>query len=154
MHKPSNSMSVFDGIDRRILASLQSDARMAHAEIGRRVGLSPPAVAERIKKLEDAGVVTGYHARLDARKLGFDLRALIALRAFTGRLKALLERVRTLEEVQHCYRITGNENLIMEVVLHDQEHLERLIDFLIAYGEVRTHLILSDAVPVPRIVPL
>ena len=77
---------------------------------------------------------------------GYQLKAIITLKAFMGKLKPFLEMVVTLDEVVNCYRITGNENIIMEVVLRDQFHLEKFIDKLILYGETRTHIILSDVV--------
>ncbi len=129
-----------------ILHQLQENARRTHTEIGRAVGLSSPAVAERIKRMEDAGVIKGYHVEVDHAKLGHQLRAIITLRAFVGRLKPFLEKVKQFPEVLNCYRITGNENIIMEVVLDDQFHLERFIDQLINYGETRTHIVLSNVV--------
>ena len=68
------------------------------------------------------------------------------MKAFMGKLKPFLEKVKTLDEVVNCYRITGNENIIMEVVLRDQFHMEKFIDMLIQYGETRTNIILSDVI--------
>ncbi|MCP9198379.1 Lrp/AsnC family transcriptional regulator [Gramella sp. GC03-9] len=135
-----------DKINWAILEELQKNARVSFTEIGRKIGLTSPAVAERVKKMEDAGVIKGYQTKLSHQKMGYQLRAIINLRAFTGRLKAFLETVKNFEEIVNCYRITGNENIIMEVVLHDQVHLEKLIDKLITYGETRTHIILSDVI--------
>lgn len=135
-----------DRINWAILEELQRNARLSFSEIGRKIGLSSPAVAERVKKMEDAGIIKGYQANVSHQKTGYQLRAIINLRAFTGRLKAFLETVKNFEEIVNCYRITGNENIIMEVVLRDQVHLEKLIDKLITYGETRTHIILSDVI--------
>lgn len=135
-----------DRINWAILEILQGNSRLSFSEIGRKVGLSSPAVAERVKKMEDAGIIKGYQTSVSHQKLGYQLRAIINLRAFTGRLKAFLETVKNFEEIVNCYRITGNENIIMEVVLRDQGHLEKLIDKLITYGETRTHIILSDVI--------
>jgi len=135
-----------DKLNWAILEELQKNARASFSEIGRKVGLTSPAVAERVKKMEDAGVINSYKVNLSAHKTGYQLRAVITLRAFTGRLKAFLETVKTFKEVINCYRITGNENIIMEVILHDQVHLEKLIDRLITYGETRTHIILSNVI--------
>lgn len=110
------------------------------------MGLTPPAVAERIKKMEDLEIIVGYHAIVSHSNTGHALKAIITLRAFMGKLKPFLEMVKSLKEVINCYRITGNENIIMEVVLVDQFHLEKFIDKLIQYGETRTHIILSDVV--------
>jgi len=135
-----------DKLNWAILKLLQQNARTSFSEIGRKIGLTSPAVAERVKKMEDAGVISSYKVNLSHQKTGYQLRAMITLRAFTGRLKAFLETVPNYKEVINCYRITGNENIIMDVILHDQAHLERLIDRLITYGETRTHIILSKVV--------
>ncbi len=135
-----------DHLSTEILLCLQKNARASFAEIGRKVGLTSPAVAERIKKMEDLGIIENYHAKISYTKLGHQLRAIITLRAFVGKLRPFLKKVASLEEIINCYRITGNENIIMEVVLKDQRHLEQFIDTLITYGETRTHIILSDVV--------
>lgn len=138
--------TAIDHLNWGILQSLQQNARESFASIGRKVGLTPPAVAERVKKMEDMGILEGYHARVSHAMAGYQLKAIITLKAFMGKLKPFLEMVVTLDEVINCYRITGNENIIMEVVLRDQFHLEKFIDKLILYGETRTHIILSDVV--------
>ena len=135
-----------DHLSTEILKCLQKNARASFAEIGRQVGLTSPAVAERIKKMEDLGIIEHYQTKISYTKLGHQLRAIITLRAFVGKLRPFLKRVTSFEEVLNCYRITGNENIIMEVVLKDQAHLEQFIDTLITYGETRTHIILSDVV--------
>ncbi len=129
-----------------ILQCLQQNARLSNAEIGRKVGLSSPAVAERIKKMEDYGVLKGYKAEVSYTKTGYQLKAIITLRAFMGRLQPFLVKVATFKEVMNCYRITGNENIVMEVILRDQIHLQEFIDRLITYGEVKTHIILSNLI--------
>ena len=135
-----------DALNWQILDSLQKNARQSFAEIGRNVGLTSPAVAERVKKMEDSGVIKGYKAQVSYHKTGHQLKAVITLRAFMGRLKPFLEKVKEFKEVINCYRITGNENIIMEVVLYDQSHLEEFIDKLITYGETKTHIILSNVI--------
>ena len=135
-----------DELNWKILQCIQNNARETFAEIGRKVGLTPPAVAERIKKMEDLGIIEGYKAKVSHAKAGYQLRAIITLRAFMGKLKPFLETVNSFDEVINCYRITGNENIIMEVILKDQFHLEGFIDKLIQYGETRTHIILSNVI--------
>ncbi len=119
---------------------------MSNAEIGRRVGVSSPAVGERIKKMEDADIIQGYTTFVSPFEVGYQLKALITLRAFMGMLKPFLEKVKTYDEVVNCYRITGNENIVMEVVLKNQKHLETFIDQLISYGETKTQIVLSHVV--------
>lgn len=135
-----------DELNWSILNLLQENSRLSMASIGRKVGLTPPAVAERVKKMEDLGILTGYKAKVAHNMVGYQLQAIITLRAFMGKLKPFLETVRNYSEVVNCYRITGNENIIMEVILKDQFHLEKFIDKLIQYGETRTHIILSHVI--------
>ena len=135
-----------DTIHSKILEQLQINARISNTAIAKQVGISSPAVTERIKKLEDSGVIEGYYAKVSHFELGYHFRALITVRAFMGRLKPFLHNVQSLEEVVNCYRITGNENIVMEVVLNNQHHLEKFIDQLITYGETKTQIILSNVV--------
>ena len=132
-----------DTLNWKILKCLQKNARMSNAEIGRQVGVSSPAVSERIKKMEDAEVIEGYTTFVSPFKAGYQLKAIITLRAFMGMLKPFLEKVKTYDEVVNCYRITGNENIVMEVVLKNQKHLESFIDQLISFGETKTQIVLS-----------
>jgi len=135
-----------DEINWKILNALQKNARQTNTQIAKQVEISSPAVAERIRKMEDAGILKGYHAQVSHVETNYQLKAIITLRAFMGRLKAFLEIVKNFDEVVNCYRITGNENIIMEVVLKDQLHLEQFIDRLITYGETKTHIVLSNVV--------
>jgi len=135
-----------DDLNWKILECLQENARASFANIGRQVGLTPPAVAERVKKMEDLEILEGYKAMVSHAMTGHQLKAIITLRAFMGKLKPFLATVITFKEVVNCYRITGNENIVMEVLLKDQFHLEKFIDRLIQYGETRTHIILSNVV--------
>lgn len=143
-----------DVLNWQILKCLQKNARMSNAEIGRQVGVSSPAVAERIKKMEDAEIITSYKTVISPFAAGYQLKAIITLRAFMGMLKPFLEKVKTYDEVINCYRITGNENIVMEVVLKNQSHLEKLIDQLIVYGETKTQIVLSHVVSHNPVKPL
>ena len=143
-----------DNLNWKILKCLQVNARMSNAEIGRRVGISSPAVSERIKKMEDAEIIQGYTTFVSPFEAGYQLKALITLRAFMGMLKPFLEKVKSYDEVVNCYRITGNENIVMEVVLKNQKHLESFIDQLISYGETKTQIVLSHVVKHSEVKPL
>jgi len=134
-----------DTVNSMILKCLQENAR---------IGMSSPAVSERIKKMEDAEIIEGYKTFVSPFKSGYQLKALITLRAFMGMLKPFLEKVKTYDEVVNCYRITGNENIVMEVVLKNQEHLEFFIDQLIIYGETKTQIVLSHVVKHSEIKPI
>ena len=135
-----------DSLNWNILNLLQQNARISNAAIGRKVGISSPAVSERIKKMEDAGLILGYKTLVSPFKADYQLKAIITLRAFTGKLKPFLTKVKTYDQVINCYRITGNENIVMEVVLKNQKQLEGFIDELIVYGETKTQIVLSHVV--------
>jgi Lrp/AsnC family leucine-responsive transcriptional regulator len=135
-----------DTINWEILKFLQKNARITNTEIAKHVGISSPAVAERIRKMEDLGIIQGYYAKVSHYETGHQLKAIITVRAFMGRLKPFLQKVAAFNEVINCYRITGNENIVMEVVLYDQKHLQLFIDKLITYGEIRTHIVLSNVI--------
>ncbi len=135
-----------DLINRKILVLLQQNARLSNAEIGRNVGITSPAVSERIKKMEDLGIIENYRTIISPFEVGYQLKALVTLHAFMGKLKPFLEKVKSFDEVVNCYRITGNENFVMEVILKNQKHLEAFIDQLILYGECKTQIILSHVV--------
>ena len=135
-----------DSLNWNILNLLQQNARISNAAIGRKVGISSPAVSERIKKMEDAGLILGYKTLVSPFRADYQLKAIITLRAFMGKLKPFLTKVKTYDEVINCYRITGNENIVMEVVLKNQKQLEGFIDELIVYGETKTQIVLSHVV--------
>ena len=135
-----------DSLNWNILNLLQQNARISNAAIGRKVGISSPAVSERIKKMEDAGLILGYKTLVSPFKADYQLKAIITLRAFMGKLKPFLTKVKTYDQVINCYRITGNENIVMEVVLKNQKQLEGFIDELIVYGETKTQIVLSHVV--------
>jgi Lrp/AsnC family leucine-responsive transcriptional regulator len=137
---------LMDALNWKILKCLQDNARQSNAEIGRVVGISSPAVSERIKKMEDGGIINGYKTIVSPYEVGYQLKAIITIRAFMGKLKPFLVKVKTFKEVLNCYRITGNENIVMEVMLKNQKHLEEFIDQLISYGETKTQIVLSNVI--------
>ncbi len=145
---------ILDSLNWKILKCLQENARLSNVAIGKRVGISSPAVSERIKKMEDAGVIQGYKTSVSPLDVGYQLKALITLRAFMGMLKPFLEKVKNYDEVLNCYRITGNENIVMEVVFKNQKHLENFIDQLIVYGETKTQIVLSHVVKYNEVKPI
>ena len=145
---------LLDDINRAILKLLQEDAKQPNTIISKTVGITSPAVSERIKKMEDAGVIESYKTMVSAEKLGYQLKAIITLKAFMGKLKPFLKKVKSYNEVINCYRVTGNENIVMEVILKDQHHLESLIDELITYGETKTQIVLSQVIQQKRIRPI
>jgi len=140
--------ALLDATNLRLLEELQRDARLSLAELGRRVGLSSPAVAERLRRLEEEGVITGYRAEVDPRRLGFALGALIRVRPAPRQLANVAELARQLPEVVECHRVTGDDCYVMTAHVRDVEHLEEVIDQLAAYGQTTTSILQSS--PVPR----
>ena len=138
-----------DATNRKLLAELQADARLSLAELGRRVGLSSPAVAERLQRLEQDGVILGYHARIDPRALGCSLSAVIRIRPAPGQLKVVAQVARDTPEVVECRRITGDDCYVMLAHVRDVEHLEEVIDRFTAHGQTTTSIVQSAPVP-PR----
>jgi Lrp/AsnC family leucine-responsive transcriptional regulator len=145
---------IIDSLNWKILKALQLNARQSNVAIGKVVGISSPAVSERIKKMEDAGIIQGYKTLVSPLDVGYQLKALITVRAFMGMLKPFLEKVKSFDEVLNCYRVTGNENIIMEVVFKNHKHLESFIDQIIVYGETKTQIVLSQVVKYNEVKPL
>jgi Lrp/AsnC family transcriptional regulator, leucine-responsive regulatory protein len=140
--------SILDQTNRRLLAELEADARMSVAELGRRVGLSAPAVGERIGRLERAGVITGYHAAVEPRALGFDLAAIVRIRPNSRELHRIPQIAADTPEVVECYRITGEDCFFVKLHLRSIDDLEPLLDRFTPYGQTTTSIIHSA--PVPR----
>jgi Lrp/AsnC family leucine-responsive transcriptional regulator len=144
-----------DGANRRLIEELQADARVSLAELGRRVGLSAPAVAERIARLEEAGVITGYHAAVDPRALGYTLGAIIRIRPAPRQIPTVAKLAQDTPQVVECHRITGDDCFLMRVVVRDVEELEELIDRFAFHGPTTTSVMQSSPVarrpaPLPR----
>lgn len=140
------SERLLDEIGWKILQELQEHARLSFAELGRRVGLSIPAVTERVRRMEDAGIITGYHADIDPEKVGLPITAFIRMNIvgdMTPRLTALLKE---LPEISECHRGTGGDSFIMKVNVASVHHLERLIDRLLPFGTTTTSIVLSSPV--------
>src|SRR3982751_6794817 len=120
--------SGLDAIDRTIVGELQADGRVSLAELGRRAGLSPAAVADRVRRLEDTGVITGYRAIVDPRALGYALTAIVRVRPAPRQLPKVAELARRTPEVVECRRVTGEDCYVMTTHVRDVEHLEEVID--------------------------
>ncbi len=126
-----------DAIDLQILQTLQQDCKIALARIGEQVGLSAPSVIERIKKLEQGGIIQGYHARLDSRRLGLDVTAFIGVVIdHPAEIEGFEERVSSLEGVLECHHVTGQHTLLLKVKTHDTSTLEGLIRQVRSLGGV------------------
>jgi Lrp/AsnC family leucine-responsive transcriptional regulator len=135
---------LLDAIGWRILEELQRDARLTYSELGARVGLSPPAVAERMRRLEEAGVITGYRAMVDPAKLGLPITAFIRCSSPGPQVGVI---ARQTPEVLECHRITGGDAFILKVVVASVARLEAIIDQLLPFGQPTTSIVLSSPAP-------
>ena len=134
-------------MNRLILSELQQDARVTLAELGRRVGLSAPAVAERMQRLESDGVIRAYRAEIDPRALGFTLGAVLRIRPAPRQLHKVAVLAQQTPEVTECHRITGEDCFFMKLHVRDVDHLEEVIDRFVPYGQTTTSIMQSSPVP-------
>jgi Lrp/AsnC family leucine-responsive transcriptional regulator len=137
---------VIDATARRILEELQADGRLSMAELGRRVNLSAPAVAERVQRLERDGVITGYHARVDPKAIGYPLAAVVRVAPGSRQLDKIREVARDTPEVVECHRITGEDCFFLKLHLRSMDDLEPILDRFTPYGRTTTSLIHSSSV--------
>jgi Lrp/AsnC family transcriptional regulator, leucine-responsive regulatory protein len=145
-----------DDIDRRILAQLQEDCKAPLAQVGRRVGLSAPSVMERIRKLEEAGIVRGYHAVLDSRKVGLDVTAFIGVSMASNGIDRLEQVLVEIDEVLECHHVTGAYTVLLKVRAQNTLALERLISRIrLVDGVVRTETLVVLSTQLERtLIPL
>jgi Lrp/AsnC family transcriptional regulator, leucine-responsive regulatory protein len=146
-HEAFDREASLDDLDWRILEALQENARITFSELGRRISLTPPAVAERVRRMEDSGVITGYRVELDHGRVGLPILAFVRLRA-AGDIKCLElgELTKDVPEILECHRVTGEDSYIVKVAVRSVEHLERLVDSLMPYAETVTSLVFSSPV--------
>ena len=136
-----------DATNRLLITELQANARLSLAELGRRVGLSSPAVAERLGRLEQSGAITGYHAEVDPSVLGMPLSAIIRVRPSPGQIQNVAGLARETPEVVECHRVTGDDCYVMRAHLRDVLHLEEVIDRFTVLGQTTTSIMQSSPVP-------
>ena len=132
-----------DQHDERILGELQSDARITMAELGRRVGLSQPAVTERVRKLETSGIITGYHAAVDPVRLGYSIRALVRVGRFD--YNRVVKCIEATPEVINAYNVTGEHSWLLEIVVTDVGHLEQVLRPFCSLTDTSTAVVLNIA---------
>lgn len=147
-HRTAPNVVELDSIAWKILESLQHNSRISFAELGRKVGLSTPAAAERVHRLEEAGVITGYHAALNLPRVGLSIRVLVRLTIAGGdvQMSRALAAMKEMAEISRCHRITGAESFVIEADVVSIRHLEALIDRLTALGATSTSTVLSSPV--------
>ena len=136
-----------DATNLRLIEELQRDARQSLAGLGRAVGLSAPAVGERLQRLEETGVIRGYHAEIDPGALGLTLSLVLRIRPAPREIHKVAELAQRTPEVTECVRVTGEDCFVMRAHVRDVTHLEELIDRFVIYGQTTTSIVQSAPVP-------
>jgi Lrp/AsnC family transcriptional regulator, leucine-responsive regulatory protein len=137
---------ILDPVGRKLLQAMQANARLSFSELGRQLGLSGPAVAERLHKLEEFEIITGYHAEVNPAALGYGVMAFIRLTTTTEKYPRVLELAQRLPEIRECHHVTGSEAFIMQVLTTSIPQLESLIAQLSVFGATSTSIVLSSPV--------
>ena len=144
---------LLDARNVELLSLLSDDPRMTTAAIARRIGMSAPAVRERIQRLEESGIIKAYRLEMDNHALGYPLLAFVRVRPMPGALPKIAALAQRLPEVTECYRVTGEDCFILKVHLATLEELDRILDQFLAFGQTTTSLVQSTPVA-PRRLPL
>ena len=135
-----------DAIDRALLRELQDNSRLSLAELGRRINLSSPAVAERLQRLERSGAITGYRADVDPKAIGYPIAAFVRIRPTTRQLQKIPELAREVAEVVECHRVTGEDCFVLKLHLRAMDDLEPILDRFIVLGQTTTSIIHSSPI--------
>jgi Lrp/AsnC family leucine-responsive transcriptional regulator len=135
-----------DEYGRNILSALQQDARLSYADLGRRVGLSPSATAERMRRMEEDGIIRSYTVEIDREALGLPILAYVRMTCEGQRYQPFLKFVQMMPEVRECHHVTGGEAFILQVATPSIAELERTIERLLAYGIPTTSIVLSSPI--------
>jgi Lrp/AsnC family leucine-responsive transcriptional regulator len=136
-----------------LLRLLRANPRISLSELARRVGMSAPAVRERVARLEEGGVILGYRLEIDGRSLGFPIVAMVRIRPMPGKLPKIVELAQATREISECHRITGEDCFLIKLHLRSLDELDPILDKFLAFGQTTTSLLQSSPVP-PRALPL
>ncbi|MCU7726881.1 Lrp/AsnC family transcriptional regulator [Actinoplanes sp. KI2] len=136
-----------DVVNRRLLAELQADPRMSMSELARRVGMSAPAVTERVQRLEATGVIAGYRMDIDPAALGMPVTALVRIRPGPGQLPKVALAAQETAQVVECHRITGEDCFLVKVHAPSVGELEEILDRFLLYGQTTTSIVVATPVP-------
>ena len=137
---------MLDDVGWMLIEELQRHGRASYRDLGARVGLTAPAVAERIRKMERDGIIVGYRAEIDHEKLGVPIRAIIRVKTSAASVDQVNDLVQTMPEVVECHHVTGSENHVIRARLRSTKHLEELLYVLSPFGETVTNIVMSSAV--------
>lgn len=135
-----------DGVSWKILNAVQRNGRISLKALAAEAGLSLPATSERLKRLEEAGVIDGYRAVVHPETLGYGVTAVIGVTALKPAKSRLLEHLRSMPEVLECLHVTGQDSYLLKVVTRDLAHLEDFVGSINAFGETRTSIVLSQPI--------
>lgn len=138
---------ILDEINRRLLTELQADPRVSMSALARRVGMSAPAVTERVQRMERAGVITGYTVQVDPAALGLPVTVFVRVRPGPGQLTKVAALAESLPEVSECYRITGEDCFLLKIHIPSVDQLDVVLDQFLLYGQTITSVVQSTTVP-------
>ncbi|KOF52752.1 MULTISPECIES: Lrp/AsnC family transcriptional regulator [unclassified Achromobacter] len=141
-----NENPVLDGIDRRLVELLTANARTTTADLARQVGMSAPSVADRLRRLEESGVIRGYTLDVDPQALGYTLAAIVRIRPLPGQLKRVEGLIREIEEFVECDKVTGDDCFIARMALRSIGHLDGILDRLSEHAETNTAIVKDHTV--------
>ena len=147
------SKLLLDTRNQKLLAALLKNPRASVTDLARKVGLSAPATRERMLRLEEAGVITGWRVEIDPQALGFPIAVLIRVRPMPGQLPKIAKLAQSLPQVTECHRITGEDCFLMRAHLRALDELDGLLDKFLIYGQTTTSIVQSSPVA-PRSLPL
>lgn len=135
-----------DKINREILTILQQNSRISFADLAKKVHLSAPAVTERVKKLEDSGVIKGYHASIDVEQLGYPIEAMIQAKVFLGQESTFIKLAKSKSEIIECYNVTGDKAFLLKVIVPAMTKLDALLEEFSHISETSTMVVLSHII--------
>ena len=142
-----NVSSILDATNVDILKALLDEPRLAMSELGRRIGMSAPAVTERVQRMQEAGVIRGARLDFDQAALGLGITAFVRVRPMPGQLQYIAELARTTPEIVECHRVTGEDCFIMKVLVGRVELLEAVLDEILRFGNTTSSIVQSTPVP-------
>jgi Lrp/AsnC family transcriptional regulator, leucine-responsive regulatory protein len=140
------SSGLLDETGKKLLSIVQKDARISYAELGRQIGLSPAAAAERLHRMEEAGIIKGYRVDIDREALGFTVLAIVRMSCDGAKYRPFLKAVKTMDYVAECHHVAGEDAFILKVVTGSVDELERLVEKLLEFGVPTTSIVFSSPV--------